>query len=137
MTLVRKINLSFVQYGGMSYRSLIDMAVSIDKSRFNVTYFWCHPGKDLFSNFKHIQASEADVTRESKRLSDGGVKAIEFSVTERFIPDPSLPWIGTDFFKIFNSVDSDIIFTWKGGRSEYPFMHLNVPVVEWNIFGIT
>ena len=133
---MKKIKISFVQYGGISYRSLIDLAISLDKSLFDVNYFWCHPGKDLFSNFNHLQASSEDVQSEVERLINGGVTPIQFSVKKRFIPDPTLPWIDTDFFDVFETIKTDIVFTWKGGRSEYPFMHLGHPVVEWNVFGM-
>lgn len=133
---MKKIKISFVQYGGISYRSLIDLAISLDKSLFDVNYFWCHPGKDLFSNFNHLQASTEQVQIELQRLKDAGVAPIQFWVEKRFIPDPTLPWIGTDFFEVFEATKTDIVFTWKGGRSEYPFMHLGAPVVEWNVFGM-
>lgn len=133
---MKKINISFVQYGGISYRSLIDLAISLDKNLFDVKYFWCHPGKDLFSNFNHLQASSGQVLTEVQRLKNDGVIPIQFSVDKRFIPDPTLPWIDTDFFEVFEAVKTDIVFTWKGGRSEYPFMHLDIPVVEWNVFGM-
>jgi hypothetical protein len=132
---LKKINLSIVQYGGISYRSLIDLAIALDKNQFNVNYFWCHPGKDLFSNFKHIQASQYDVEREVEKLQKGGVTSVQFNVAKRFVPDPTLPWINTNFFEIFEKFDTDFVFTWKSGRSEFPFMYLDVPVVEWNVFG--
>ena len=133
---MKKIKISFVQYGGISYRSLIDLAIALDKSLFDVNYFWCHPGKDLFSNFNHLQASSEQVLNEVQRLKNGGVTPIQFSVKKRFIPDPTLPWIDTDFFDVFEDIKTDIVFTWKGGRAEYPFMNLGVPVVEWNVFGM-
>jgi hypothetical protein len=133
---MNKIKISFVQYGGISYRSLIDLAISLNKSLFDVNYFWCHPGKDLFSNFNHLQASPEQVLVELQRLKGAGVNPIQFRVEKRFIPDPTLPWIGTDFFEVFEAIKTDIVFTWKGGRSEYPFMHLGAPVVEWNVFGM-
>ncbi len=133
---MKKTKISFVQYGGISYRSLIDLAISLDKNLFEVNYFWCHPGKDLFSNFNHLQATPEQVSIEVQRLRDGGVTPIQFSVKKRFIPDPTLPWIDTDFFEIFEDIETDIIFTWKGGRAEYPFNNLDVPVVEWNVFGM-
>lgn len=133
---MKKISISFVQYGGISYRSLIDLAISLDKSIFDVKYFWCHPGKDLFSNFNHLQASSEQVLSEVRRLKNGGVTPIQFSVNKRFIPDPTLPWIDSNFFDVFEEVHTDIVFTWKAGKSEYPFMYLGVPVVEWNVFGM-
>jgi glycosyltransferase involved in cell wall biosynthesis len=133
---MNRINLAIVQYGGISYRAMIDLAIGFDKNRFNVFYFWCHPGRDLFSSFEHVKVSQIEVQTEIERMVMAGVKSIQFKVKNRFIPDPIMPWLDTDFFDKFNSVPVDCIFTWRAGRPEYPYTHVNTPVVEWNIFGM-
>jgi len=129
------INITIIQYGGMTYRVLRNLAIKLDKTRFNVTYLWCEPGKDLYSDFKHPVAPNSDIENFKKEMENNGVVVKEFSVGKRFIPDPMLPWQNTDFWEIYNSIKTDIVFTWKGGREEYPFVHLNEMVVEWNVFG--
>lgn len=131
-----KLKVSFVQYAGLSNRSLIDLAIALNKQRFEVNYFWCHPGIDLYSTFQHVEVSEAEAQDTVNRLRLGGVHPIQFSVATRFIPDPTLPWIETDFFEHFNSTEHDVVFTWRSGRTEFPFMYINVPIVEWNVFGM-
>ena len=130
-----RINISFVQYGGMTYRTMIEIASVLNKNIFNVNYFWCFPGKDQFSSFKHPIPKEEEILFFKKYLKDNKVNQHEFKVKKRFIPDPNLPWIGTNFFEIFEKVKTDIIFCWRSGRQEFPFCHINKPIVEWNVFG--
>ena len=133
---MKKFNLAIVQYGGITYSAMIDLALLFDKSRFNVFYFWCHPGKELFSSFEHIPVSQSYVSDQINKMTKAGVESVEFSVGKRFVPDPIMPWFDTDFFDKFKSASIDCIFTWRAGRPEYPYTHLNVPIVEWNIFGM-
>jgi glycosyltransferase involved in cell wall biosynthesis len=130
-----KINISIVQYGGMTYRTVIDLACRLDKDKFNATFFWCLPGKDLFSTFKHPTPTVNDLKLHIKKLIENKVNIVEFNVIERFIPDPNLPWRGTNFWELFNKTKTDVVFTWRGGRQEYPFCHIKKPIIEWNVFG--
>ena len=129
------INISIIQYGGMSYRVLHELAKRFDKKIFNVNFLWCRPGIDLHSSFKHAIPSEEEIKKTVVNLEKSNVKVIEFKVQERFIPDPNLPWLNTNFWNIYNSISTDVVFCWKSGRAEYPFCHLLEPVIEWNIFG--
>jgi glycosyltransferase involved in cell wall biosynthesis len=129
------INITFIQYGGMTYRTVKNLAIKLDKSKFNVNYMWCKPGIDLYSSFTHPVPLDKEVDLQTKELTNAGVNVLEFIVNERFIPDPNLPWRGTNFWKIYNSIDTDVVFTWRSGRQEYPFCHISEPVVEWNVFG--
>ena len=131
----KKINISFVQYGGLTYRTLIRVASSLDKNIFNVNYFWCIPGIDKYSNFKHPIPTSEEIFKNINTLESNGVEVYNFHVESRFIPDPNLPWQNTDFFEVYNKIETDIVFCWRSGRQEYPYCHLNVPVVEWNVFG--
>ena len=119
----------------MTYRPLKNLALNLDKKRFNITYMWCKPGVDLYSNFKHPYPTDEDILTQTKELSGNGIKIIEFNVKARFTPDPNLPWLETDFWEKYKIIRTDIVFTWKTGRQEYPFCHLKEPIVEWNVFG--
>ena len=131
----KKINISFIQYGGMTYRTMIELACRLDKKKFNVVYFWCLPGVDKFSGFKHPIPTNEDIKLHKSNLVSNGVLPIEFKVQNRFIPDPNLPWENTNFWQLFDEVKTDVVFTWRGGRQEYPFCHINKPIVDWNVFG--
>jgi glycosyltransferase involved in cell wall biosynthesis len=133
---MKKINLAMVLYGGISNRAMIDIAIGLDKTLFNVFYFWCQPGRELFSTFEHKKESESEVNFQIDKMVKAGVNPIEFKVKKRFIPDPIMPWIDTDFFDKYSLVPIDCVFAWRAGRAEYPYTHLNTPVVEWNIFGM-
>ena len=130
-----KIKISFVQYGGFTYRTLVRVAEALDKNIFKVNYFWCMPGIDRFSNFKHPKPTPQEIKANIEKLESNGVNVYEFEVDSRYIPDPNLPWINTNFFEIFNKVKTDIVFCWRSGRQEFPFCHLKVPIIEWNVFG--
>jgi hypothetical protein len=129
------INITFIQYGGMTYRTVKNLALKLNKDKFNVNYMWCKPGKDLYSNFSHPVPSDKEIECQTRELVDSGVNAVEFVVNERFVPDPNLPWKDTNFWDKYYSIDTDIVFTWRSGRQEYPFCHINEAVIEWNVFG--
>ena len=129
------ISVTFIQYGGMTYRVIKNLMLRLDKDKYNINFMWCKPGNDLYSGFKHPYPKEEDIFTQTKELTDGGINVIEFNVKERYIADPNLPWIKTDFWEKYNSLETDVVFTWKSGRQEYPFCHLKEPVVEWNVFG--
>lgn len=131
----KKINLSIIQYGGYTYRTMINLACNLNKDKFNVSFFWCHPGQDLLSKFKHPLPSKEEVISNNNKLRSSGVFSYEFKVKKRFVPDPNLPWIETNFFQIYNEIKTDIVFSWRAGRVEFPFCHIEEPVIEWNVFG--
>jgi len=119
----------------MTYRTVKNLALKLNKDKFNVNYMWCKPGKDLYSNFSHPVPSDKEIECQTRELVDSGVNAVEFVVNERFVPDPNLPWKDTNFWDKYYSIDTDIVFTWRSGRQEYPFCHINEAVIEWNVFG--
>ena len=119
----------------MTYRTVKNLALKLNKDKFNVNYMWCKPGKDLYSNFSHPVPSDKEIECQTRELVDSGVNAVEFVVNERFVPDPNLPWKDTNFWDKYYSIDPDIVFTWRSGRQEYPFCHINEAVIEWNVFG--
>jgi len=129
------ISITFIQYGGMTYRVVKNLMLRLNQDKYNINFMWCRPGNDLYSGFRHPYPKEEDILIQTKELTDKGVNVVEFNVKERYIPDPNLPWVKTDFWEKYNALKTDIVFTWKSGKQEYPFCHLSEPVVEWNAFG--
>ena len=126
----RKIRVAFVKYGGLvntgGERTLMRLAMGLDKSRLQVTYFWCEPGKEV----PHRSCLEF-----RDELESAGVRPVEFRVGFRDLRDPIKPWVRTDFFDVFRPGDFDIVQTLREGGPEYPFVFIPRPVVEFNIFG--
>ncbi len=132
---MQRINLSFIQYGGLAYggaqKQAVTLAKILDKQKFSVRYFWSEPALDLYSDFVHPLTNKEYI----KQLEGAGVEVVEFKVEKRDISHPLHPWINTDFFEIFKAYQTDLVFSVRAGHTEFPFVHLNLPVVEWNVFG--
>jgi len=130
------INISVVMYGGLSYggahKQIIRLICLLDKERFNITYFWCAPGRDKGSTFQWPDMDYSNITR----MERSGITVIEFFASGRDIRSRYHKWLDTDFMKKYYSVKTDIILTAKSGHPEYPFILLNKPIVEYNIFGL-
>jgi glycosyltransferase involved in cell wall biosynthesis len=130
-----KINLSFIQYGGLAYagaqKQAMALARILDKTKFYVHYFWSEPAQDLYSDFIHPRSDRSYLSG----LVAAGVEPVEFKVKARDISHPYHPWLETDFFKVFGQYPTDIIFSVRAGHPEFPFLHLLEPMVEWNVFG--
>jgi FkbM family methyltransferase len=130
------INISFVHYGGLTYagaqRQAMRLACSLDKQRFKVRYFWCRHQRSGGSTapFPKICPELAD------ELLAAGVEVIEFQVGYRELGVLGYPWSETDFFELFAKYPTDIVFSVRAGEPEYPFIKIDKPLVEWNVFGI-
>ncbi len=132
---MQKINIAFIKYTGLTSggteKQLIRLAANLNKDLFNVDYYWCDPGIDLYSS----AILNPTALIQKKYLEDNGVKTIEFKVEKRDISDPTHKWINTNFWNVFNHNKYDIIQTAKSGHPEYPFTYIPKPIIEWNIFG--
>lgn len=130
-----KINISFIMYGGLTYggahRQAIRLASVMNKDKFNIHYFWCRHNKDKGSDFSF---PEIDLSL-AEEMKKNGVEVIEFNVGFRDIALSNHPWFETDFFQIFEKYPTDIVFGVRAGYPEFPFVHLQKPIVEWNVFG--
>lgn len=114
---------------------MLRLAAVLDKQKFAVNYMWCIPGHDIRSGFTHPQPTVSEKEDALLLLRNAGVNAVEFQVKERFIEHPHLPWLGTNFWDVFNTIKTDVVYTWRSGFREYPFCHMQCPVIEWNVFG--
>lgn len=130
-----KINISFINYGGLSYggahRQSMVLAKVLNKDIFNVRYFWCKHILDKYSDasFPTQDLSFVDELKES------GVIPVEFRVGYRDISETFHAWKDTNFFEVYNKYPTDLMFAVRSGRPEFPTIHINRPLIEWNVFG--
>jgi len=131
----KKNKIAFIKYSGLSSggteKQLIRLAASLNKDLFDVDYYWCNPGIDLFSD----AISNPISIIQKNYLEENMVRTIEFKVEKRDISNSGHKWINTNFWKVFDYKNYDIIQTAKSGHPEYPFIHIPKPIIEWNIFG--
>lgn len=131
----RRIHVSVIMYGGLSYggahRLLIRMLCHLDMSRFKVTYFWCEPGTDIGSDFVWPELDYSNIDL----LKSHGIDVVQFKVARRDIRNRYHPWLESDFFDCYRKFETDVVLTSRSGHTEYPFLLLREPLVEWNNFG--
>lgn len=131
----RRIRISVIMYGGLSYggahRLLIRMLCHLDMNRFKVTYFWCEPGEDIGSDFVWPELDYSNISL----LKAHDIDVVQFKVAGRDIRNRYHPWFTSDFFDRYGEIETDVVLTSRSGHTEYPFLLLREPVVEWNIFG--
>lgn len=122
-------------YGGLSYggahRQAIRLACALDKRQWAVTYYWCYPGETPGSPLIHPPLNLDNI----QLLRQHGVDVIQFHVEIRDLTTVHHSWVGTDFWEKFNRETTDLVFAVKGGMPEYPFVLMDLPIVEWNIWG--
>ena len=122
-------------YGGLSYggahRQVIRLLCALDKTKFNLTYFWCKPNPDLNSTFIWPEMDYSNIDL----MINHGICVVEFNTLTRDVGKKFHPWIKTDFFEKYKKIKTDLIFAARAGYPEYPFIKLREPVIEWNIFG--
>jgi len=130
-----KINISFINYGGLSYggahRQSMVLAKVLNKNIFNVRYFWCKHILDKYSD-SSFPAQDLNFLEE---LKESGVVPIEFHVGYRDISETYHTWKDTNFFEIYEKYPTDLVFAVRSGRPEFPTIHINKPLIEWNVFG--
>ncbi len=132
---MNKINISFINYGGLSYggahRQSMVLSKVLNKDIFNVRYFWCNHILDKYSD-SSFPAQDLSFLEE---LKENGVVPVEFHVGYRDISESYHAWKNTNFFEIFEKYPTDLIFSVRSGRPEFPTIHINKPLIEWNVFG--
>lgn len=130
-----KIRISVIMYGGLSYggahRQVIRLLCNLDKSKFDITYFWCVPKQDTGSTFVWPELDYNNISL----LESSGVKVVEFHANGRDVRKKHHPWIDTNFFDLFHESDYDLVFASRAGYPEYPFTRIAKPIIEWNVFG--
>lgn len=126
-----RIRLAIIKYGGLSAggteKFLQTIAVNLNKTEFDVTYFYCDSSPYIGSDFSH---PDTDPARE-QYLRKAGVKLVKFNVQAKNVLDKNHKWEGTDFWEKFNELDFDLIQTGRAGHPEYPFNLINrIPIID-------
>jgi len=128
---MKKYKIAFIKFGGLSAggteRWLQTMAANIDRSKFDIDYFYCDSAPYVNSDYK---APDTDIYRK-KYMEKHKVNLIKFHVSAKDITKPNHPWIDTDFWEVFDESKYDLIQTAKAGHPEYPFTEMNNKVVEY------
>jgi hypothetical protein len=99
---MQKISVSIIQYGDISNKAMHAVAINLIKNNFEVNYYWCMPGAEPFSDFKHPSPSRDQIENILNNLESSGVNVVEFKVDKRLVYVPTMPWIGTNFFEKFS-----------------------------------
>jgi glycosyltransferase involved in cell wall biosynthesis len=129
----KKIKVAIISMSGMARGGvasfLRQIATQLDSDLFDVHFFWCDPIniKIIGKPIKYI-SSAPEVISEMKR---SGVSCHQYSVDTVDRSKKKAPWIGTNFFEVFNENYFDLVLTGRGGNPEYPFCKIKkVPIID-------
>jgi hypothetical protein len=125
------IRIAFIKFGGLAAggteKYIQNIAMGLDSNIFDATFFYCDAAKYLGSNFRH---PDTDEDRRSLMLKSN-VKLAKFRVAYKNVLLPSHPWLFTNFFKVFNENNFDLVFSARAGHVEFPFNKIrNVPIID-------
>lgn len=127
----KKIKIAFVKFGGLSAggteKFLQTIAANLPQNEFDVDYFYCDSAPYLGSDFRH---PDTDPER-LQYMEDRGVKLIKFNVGAKDVRTRTHIWRDTDFWKVFNENNYQLIQTGRAGHPEYPFNKIRkTPIVD-------
>jgi glycosyltransferase involved in cell wall biosynthesis len=126
-----KYKIAFVKFGGLAAggteRWLQMMAANVDRSKFEIDYYYCDAAPYVGSDYKH---ADTDPHRK-KYMEDHDVNIIKFHVGAKDITKPHHPWVDTDFWDVFDGSKYDLVQTAKAGHPEYPYVEMKNKVVEY------
>ena len=112
----KKIKLAFIKYNGITaggtQRWLQNLAVGLDKNKFEVDYFYT--GIEDPDRLKFLQENNVNLIK-----LQGNGRATKYG-----------EWIGTDLFQKFDENNYDLIQDAIAGENEWPFHLLKKPLVE-------
>lgn len=125
------IRLAIIKYGGMSAggteKFLQNVAAYVDKTRFEVTFFYCDSSRYVGTSWEHPGTEPSRV----KWLQARGVKLVEFQVGAKDVSKRTHPWVDTDFWDVFDETEYDLVQTGRAGNREYPFTQIRkVPIID-------
>lgn len=126
-----KIRIAFVKYAGLtaggSEKLAQIIAAFLPKDRFVVDFFSCDPAPLLGANISQLPSSQERI----KFLEDNGVNIIKFNVGAKDLRTYTVDWLNTDFWKVFNENNYDLIQTSRSGHKEYPFYKIHkTPIID-------
>lgn len=125
------IRIAFVKFGGLANggteKYLQNIAMSLPKDQFDVTYFYCDAAPYIGADWKH---PDTDPVRQ-KLMEQAGIRLVKFNVEAKDITNPIHTWVNTDFWSHFKEEDFDIVQSGIAGHREYPFYLIkNTPIVH-------
>ena len=126
-----KIKIAFIKYGGLSAggteKMLQIIAANLDRTRFDVDYFYCDSSPLRGSDYRYPTTDPFRL----EYMNEHGVNLIPFTVSEVDMVHPYQNWRGTDFWEKFDEKKYDLIQTGRAGHPEYPFTQIKqTPMLE-------
>lgn len=113
---MQKVKIAFIKYGGLgaggTERWLQNVAAKIDKSKFDIDYFYTGDENPARLQFMQEHSVNLIKIKASGKVSDWG------------------EWIDTDLFEKFDENQYNLIQTAIAGEKEWPFYLLKKPVIE-------
>ena len=127
-----KKNIAFVKYAGASAggteKFLQTIAANLNKSKFEVDYYYSGPAKVIGSKYLHMPVND----HRLNYLKDNKVNTIEFNVEKIvFSNSNQKKWENTNFYKIFDEEKYDLIQIARSNKNEEPYTTIkNTPIVD-------
>ncbi len=126
----QKIKVAFIKFGGLAVGGselwLQKIAANLPKDSYDVDFYYCDAAPLIGIDYL---AGPTNSDR-LKYMSDHHVNLIKFNVSAVDYRFHYHPWIGTNFWNVFNSKKYDLVQTVKAGPREYPFYLIDLPIVE-------
>jgi len=127
----KKIKIGAYKFGlfadGGTEKFLQTILAHLPKDKFDVDAYYTEAAPYLGSDYKHSPNNP----RNLQYLKDHGVNIIPVHVDFKDIRDPTHPWVGTNFFELFDESKYDVVTTARAGHKEFPTNGIsNTPIVE-------
>ena len=125
------IKVAFVKFGGMANggteKFLQTIASHLDKTKFQVDYFYTPGAPYIGSDHKHKDTDPSRV----EFCESHGVNCIPVKVLFKNVTVGTHDWVGTDFWDLFDEKNYDLVVSGRSGHPEYPF-HLirKTPIID-------
>jgi len=127
----KKIKIAFIKSGGISIggteKFLQIIAANLPKNKFDVDFYYSDKTKVLYSDLNYLDTDPDRI----KFMKEHEVNLFKFNIEYIDLSTYIHKWVNTNFWKIFDEKNYDIIQTGKPGRMEYPFNKIkNTPIVD-------
>lgn len=129
---LEKIRIAFIKFGGLasggSEKMLQIIAANLDKSIFDVTYYYCDSAPYIGD---HKYTHPGTDTDRLEYMKQHNIRLVEFHVGAKDITTPTHIWRDTNFWEKFDQDKYDLIQTTRAGHKEYPFTLIRkTPILE-------
>jgi len=127
-----KKRIAFIKYcgaaAGGTEKYLQTIAANLDKSKFQVDYFYSGPAELIGTHYVHPAPNQ----KRLNYLLENGVNLIKFKVEKiDFSNKEKTIWINTDFWDLFKEENYDLIQIARSSKNEYPFNEINkIPIID-------